>query len=106
MAIKPSSLESRSPFLEDHEHLLELEDFQSPGTSKGCIWSSLLLACVENPRNLPSSIPPLHMIRGLDSTHVGVGRHFVFISFNCLMYLVWFGLVWLIGLVDWLGLVD
>ena len=42
--IKPSSLWTQNPFLENHDHLLELEgDFYLPGNSKGCIWYQLLL---------------------------------------------------------------
>lgn len=37
--IKPSSLWTQNSFLENHDHLLELEeDFYPPENSKGCIW--------------------------------------------------------------------
>lgn len=39
VVIKPSSLWTQNSFLENHDHLLELEgDFYLPGNSKGCIW--------------------------------------------------------------------
>lgn len=54
VVIKPSSLWTQNPFLENHNHLLELEgDFYLPGNSKGCMWVLAIASCRRrNSRNI------------------------------------------------------
>lgn len=83
LVIKPRSLKAQTPFLEDHNHLPELEDCQFPGNSKGCVRCSLLLGASKKHSYLYISASPLKRTNGLDSKHMVAVGHFVCNSFNC-----------------------